>query len=50
MARTVRQLLTDTLRTVGVVGQSATPNATQIGMALNELHNRHRWRYRHATA
>jgi hypothetical protein len=39
MARTVRQLLTDTLRTVGVVGQSATPNATQIGMALNELNS-----------
>ena len=39
MARTVRQLLIDSLRTVGVIGAIETPTAEEIGHALNELNN-----------
>jgi len=39
MARTVRQLLIDSLRTVGVVGAIEVPTAEEIGHALNELNN-----------
>lgn len=39
MARTARDLITDSLRVLGVVGQGATPNNAQISVGLLELHN-----------
>jgi hypothetical protein len=39
MARTARNLITDSLRILGVVGQDATPNNSQISIGLTELHN-----------
>tara|TARA_R110002096_G_scaffold158271_1_gene323575 strand:- start:1111 stop:1815 length:705 start_codon:yes stop_codon:yes gene_type:complete len=39
MARTVRQLLIDSLRTIGAIGAVEIPTGEEIGHALNELNN-----------